>query len=196
TAAIEIAAPRQAVWDYIFAPERHFDFMEGMSSWRSEGRRRMGLGARFAAHMRIGPVDLGSRIEIVEFDPPCDMAWTAITGIEHRGRWRLRRNGERTVVELRAIYHAPGRIVAPLVELIAAPIVQGYLTRSLAVLKQQIEALPRSAAPAARPARAQARRRTPPAGAATRRSPARRGRRRRAHGSHQPPPSRPVRPRR
>ncbi|MEI6419931.1 MAG: SRPBCC family protein, partial [Sphingomonadales bacterium] len=83
-------------------------------------------------------------IEIVEFDPPSDMAWTAITGIEHRGRWRLRRNDERTVVELRVIYHAPGRVVAPLVELVAAPIVHGHLARSLAALKQQVEALPRS----------------------------------------------------
>jgi uncharacterized membrane protein len=145
TDTIEIAAPRQVVWDYIFAPTRHFDFMEGMTGWRREGRRPMGLGARFAMHMQVGPVELGSRIEIVEFDPPSDMAWTAITGIEHRGRWRLRRNDNRTVVELRVIYHAPGRIVAPLVELVAAPIVRGHLTRSLAALKEQVEALPRSA---------------------------------------------------
>jgi len=177
TEAIEIAAPRQVVWDFIFAPARHFDFMEGMTSWRREGRRPVGLGARFAMHMQIGPVELGSRIEIVEFDPPSDMAWTAITGIEHRGRWRLRRNGNGTAVELRLIYHAPGRFVAPLVELVAAPIVRGHLTRSLAALKERVEALPRSET-------------------ATRRSPARGDRQRRVPSSHQRPASRSARPRR
>ena len=40
--------------------------------------------------MRVGSAEIGGLIEIVEFDEPGDMAWTSITGIDQRARWRLR----------------------------------------------------------------------------------------------------------
>ena len=142
TVDIEIAAPRQAVWDFIVAPERHRQFMDGMTRWEVEGKR-VENGARIGMRMRIGSVELGSRIEIVEFDPPCDMAWTSVAGVDHRGRWRLRPSGrDGTRVELRVIYHVPGGILSYLVDLVAAPVVKGQLRRSLTALKQQAEAIP------------------------------------------------------
>lgn len=141
---IDIAAPRQVVWNHIVDPARHLAFMDGMTKWQIEGTRRNGLGARISMGMRIGSIELGSHIEIVEFDPPCDMAWTSITGIDHRGRWRLRTiNGRSTRVELRVTYHAVG-ILAHLADLIASLIVRSHLQRSLEALKQQVEALPRT----------------------------------------------------
>jgi uncharacterized protein YndB with AHSA1/START domain len=136
----EIAAPRQAVWDYIVDPDHYRDFMDGMTQWEIEGRRRTGLGARISMRMRVGSADLGGRIEVVEIDPPCDLAWTSVTGVDHRGRWRLRpRGGGRTHVELRVTYHAPGGVMARLADFLAYPIVRGHLQRSLSALKQQVE---------------------------------------------------------
>lgn len=150
----DIAAPRQVVWDYIVDPRRHLEFMDGMTQWQLEGAQRSRLGARIAMRMRIGSVELGGRIEIVEFDAPGDMAWTSVTGVEHRGRWRLRCGDDgRTRVELRVTYHAPGGIMGYLADLVAAPIVKGHLQRSLTALKRQLEAAPRSSsgrAPTAR----------------------------------------------
>ena len=40
--------------------------------------------------MRVGSADIGGLIEVVECDPAADLAWTSITGIDQRGRWRLR----------------------------------------------------------------------------------------------------------
>lgn len=144
----DIAAPRQVVWDSIVDPRRHREFMDGMTQWQLEGAKgaqRSRLGARIAMRMRIGSVELGGRIEIVEFDAPCDMAWTSVTGVEHRGRWRLRGGDDgHTRVELRVTYHAPGGIMGYLADLVAAPIVKGHLQRSLTALKRQLEAAPRS----------------------------------------------------
>ena len=138
----EIAAPRQRVWEYIVDPDRHLEFMDGMTRWEAEGAKRTGLGTRFAMRMRVGSVELGGLVEIVEFDPPCDMAWTSVTGIDHRGRWRLRPgNGACTDVELRATYYAPGGIMGSLADLVAWPIVRGHLQRSLEQLKHQVETL-------------------------------------------------------
>ena len=139
----EIAAPRQRVWDYIVDPDRHLEFMEGMTRWEVAGKKRTGVGARFAMRMRVGSVELGGLIEIVEFDPPCDMAWTSVTGVDHRGRWRLRPgNGDRAEVELRVTYYAPGGILGSIADLVAWPIVRGHLQRSLEELKHRIETLP------------------------------------------------------
>ena len=139
-----IDAPRQRVWDYIVDPDRHIEFMEGMTQWEAAGAQRTGLGARFAMRMRVGSAELGGLIEIVEFDPPCDLAWTSITGLDHRGRWRLRpRDGGCTDVELRVTYYAPGGIMGSIADLVAWPIVRGHLQRSLEALKQRVETRPR-----------------------------------------------------
>jgi uncharacterized membrane protein len=138
-----IAAPRQRVWKLIVDPDRQLEFMEGMTRWEVQGSKPSGLGARFAMRMRVGSVELGGLIEIVEFDPPCDMAWTSITGVDHRGRWRLRPgSGECTHVELRVTYYAPGGVMGSIADLVAWPIVRGHLQRSLEELKQRVETLP------------------------------------------------------
>jgi polyketide cyclase/dehydrase/lipid transport protein len=138
-----IAAPRPVVWDHIVDPARHLEFMDGMTRWEIDGAHPIALGTCIAMRIRIGSVELGGRIVIVEFDPPGDMAWTSITGVEHRGRWRLRRcDGGRTQVELRVTYHAPGGILGYIPALVAAPIVKHHLQHSLTALTQQLEAPP------------------------------------------------------
>jgi uncharacterized membrane protein len=71
---------------------------------------------------------------------PCDLAWTSITGVDHRGRWRLRRRNEGvTNLELGVAYHVRGGIVAHLADRVASPIVEGHLRRSLKELKVRVE---------------------------------------------------------
>ena len=54
-----------------------------------------GVGARYRMLMHVGSADVGGLIEIVEYDEGRDLAWTSITGIDQRGRWRLREAGRR-----------------------------------------------------------------------------------------------------
>jgi uncharacterized membrane protein len=162
-----IDAPREAVWDYLTHRDQHLEFIEGLTRWEPEGPRHGGLGARFLMGMRIGSVELGGLVEIVEFDPPVDLAWSGVTGVDQRGRWRLRRaeNGG-TSVELRLTYHAPGGVAGFIADLVASPIVRRNLRRSLDALKLRIEDGTRASsrrAPAARGSgkRRRSRRRAP-----------------------------------
>ena len=92
--------------------------------------------------MRVGAAEIGGLIEIVEWRPPRDMAWNSITGIDQRGRWRLRERagGSRTRVELRLQYGVAGSgIIGWIAEQVAAPAVRENLRRSLQELRSQAE---------------------------------------------------------
>jgi uncharacterized membrane protein len=143
----EIEAPRRVVWDYLMSPDGWREFMDGLTSWEVQDAKRRGVGTRFAMRMRIDFIELGGTVEVTEFDPPCDMAWVGVTGVDQRGRWRLREQSHgRTCVELRVTYHAPGGLVAFLADRIARPTVRGHLERSAEQLKRGVEALIRAAA--------------------------------------------------
>jgi len=137
---LEIAAPREAVWDWVSDPERYLHFMSGITRWQVDGTRARGLGARYRMLMRVGSAEIGGLIEVVEFDAPCELAWTSVTGVDQRGRWRLRAvSDDRTRVELRLAYGIPNSGVGGwLAERASAPMVTGNLRRSLAQLERTL----------------------------------------------------------
>ena len=63
----------------------------GSPAGRSRASSASGLGARYRMLMRVGSAEIGGLIEVVEFTEPLDMAWSSVTGVDQRGRWRLRR---------------------------------------------------------------------------------------------------------
>ena len=95
-------------------------------------RRAAGLGARYRMLMRVGSAEVGGLIEVVEFAPERDLAWTSVTGIDQRGRWRLRRAaraGRASSCGCRTASPAAG-IFGWLAEQLAAPTVRGHLGRT------------------------------------------------------------------
>ena len=87
---LEISAPPALVWEYVSDPSRYLHFMSGITRWEVVGNKRVGLGARYRMLLRVGSAEVGGLIEVVEFVKGADLAWTSITGIDQRGRWRLR----------------------------------------------------------------------------------------------------------
>ncbi len=136
-----LAAPIEDVWSIVTDPERVLSFMSGVTRWESVGERATGLGARYRMLLRVGAAEVGGLIEVVEFDEPCDFAWTSVTGLDHRGRWRLRAApGGRTRVELRLAYVVAGAGLSGwLAERIAAPTVSGHVRRTLQQLSRLVE---------------------------------------------------------
>ena len=116
-------------------------FFAGVTRWEVEGSRRTGLGARYRMLLRVRSAEVGGLIEVVEFAPERDLAWTSVTGVDQHGRWRLRPLPEgRTRVELRLQYGvAGGGIWSWLAEQIAGPTVRGHVRRTLAQLKRTVE---------------------------------------------------------
>lgn len=137
---VEIRASKEAIWDYITDPANPTEYFEGLVRWDVEGDQKTGLGARYAMRMRVGTAFLGGTIEVVEWDPGRDMAWTGVTGIDQRGRWRLRaRTPAFTEVTFRYSTTVPGGIVARVAEMIGSRWVVNHFDKTLQNLKAHLE---------------------------------------------------------
>jgi uncharacterized membrane protein len=140
-ASIDVSASPEVIWEFVADPRHYLHFMSGVTRWEVVGERPQGRGARYRMLMRVGSAEVGGLIEIVEFDDARELAWTSVTGIDQRGRWRLRPvSPERTRVELRISYGVAGSgLLGWLAERVAAPTVSGHLRRTLEQLKRQVE---------------------------------------------------------
>jgi uncharacterized membrane protein len=139
--SIVISAPPKLIWDYVTDPGNSLHFMSGVTRWEVQGEQRTGCGARYRMLIKVGSAEVGGLIEVVEFNEPFDMAWSSVTGVDQRGRWRLRDAGNgRTRVELRFAYGVAGAgITGYISELVAAPTLSRHLRRTLQQLKRQVE---------------------------------------------------------
>lgn len=115
--------------------------MSGITRWDAEGEATTGLGARRRMLIKVGSAEVGGLIEMVEWDEPNDMAWSSVTGIDQRGRFRLRPVGNSaTRVEFRYQYGvAGGGITGWVSEHISGPSLSKHLRLSLQQLKRLIE---------------------------------------------------------
>lgn len=139
--SVVISAPPRLVWDYLADPSNYLHFMSGVTRWEVVGEQRGGIGARYRMLMRVGSAEVGGLIEIVEWSPERDMAWSSVTGVDQRGRWRLRDTDDgRTRVEFRFAYGVAGAGLSGLIaERVAAPTISRHVRRSLHQLKRQVE---------------------------------------------------------
>jgi len=135
-----IDADRDDVWKVVSDPDRYPTFMPNLARWETITDGPMGIGARYTVHWKIGSVPVGGVIEVVEFDQPRELAWTSITGITMRGRFRLREDAEgRTRVTFRLSYQAPGGLLGLIADRIATRQVGRTLAETLKTLKAQLE---------------------------------------------------------
>ena len=131
-----IDADRGAVWKIVSDPDRYASFMARLERWESANQQPPGVGARYFVHWKIGSVPVGGLVEVVEFDDLRDLAWVGITGINLRGRIRLRDAGEgRTRVTFRLSYQAPGGIWGYIADRVAVRQVGRTTTETLKRLK-------------------------------------------------------------
>jgi acyl-CoA synthetase (AMP-forming)/AMP-acid ligase II/uncharacterized membrane protein len=136
-----IDAPRDEIWERIADPCAYPAFMAGVTRLeRKSEEPERGAGARYSVRMRVGSADVGGLVEIVEFDDPADLAWTSVTGIDQRLRWRLRETDDgRTRVTLRLAYDAPGGVLGAISEQVSKPMVARNLEQTLHNLRTEIE---------------------------------------------------------
>ncbi len=137
-----VAATPETIWYYLADPENYLRFMSGITHWEVVGEKPSGLGARYRILLRVGAAEVGGLIEMVEWTQPFDMAWHSVTGVDHRGRWRIRQHGSgRCKIEFRFAYGVVGGGIAGLVtQFAAAPAMRRQMRRTLGQLKRQVEA--------------------------------------------------------
>lgn len=141
SASTVVVAPIENVFAVVADPERALSFLSGITRWEVASEDATGLGARYRMLMRVGSAEIGGLIEVVEYEEPRELAWTSVTGLDQRGRWRLRPAGPgRTRVEVRLAYGVAGSGLSGwIAERIAAPTVTRHLRVSLAQLKRLVE---------------------------------------------------------
>jgi acyl-CoA synthetase (AMP-forming)/AMP-acid ligase II/carbon monoxide dehydrogenase subunit G len=139
TAAID--ASREEIWERVADPCAYPRFVAGVTRLeRKSEEPERGIGARYTVRFRVGSADVGGLVEIVEFEEPADLAWTSVTGIDQRLRWRLREADDgRTLVTLRLAYDAPGGLLATMSEQVSRPMVARNLEQTLHNLRSEIE---------------------------------------------------------
>ena len=137
---VTLAVAPEKVWAYLAEPANYPEFMEGVVRWDVEGDRRTGKGARWTIRMRVGTAYVGGLVEVVEFDEGRELAWTSVTGLDQRGRFRLRshRPGQ-TDVTFRLGFTVPGGWLSRVAERIAGRSVVTNVRRSLERLREQLE---------------------------------------------------------
>jgi acyl-CoA synthetase (AMP-forming)/AMP-acid ligase II/uncharacterized protein YndB with AHSA1/START domain len=136
---ILIHASPEEIWELVSNPDHYHRYWHGLTRLERKNDEQ-GLGSRFALRMRIGSADVGGLIEIVECDENADMAWTSITGIDHRVRWRLREADDgRTKVVLRLSWDSPGGLLGSTADRVAAPMVATTLETTLKNLALELE---------------------------------------------------------
>ena len=147
---VTVEAPRHLVWEYVTEPANYPVFIDGLTRWDVAGDRHKGLGARYRMLIRVGAADVGGLIEIVEWQPEGDMAWSSVTGVDQRGRWRLREVAEdRTRVNFRFQYGvAGGGIPGLIAERVEAISLNRRFRVSLLNLKRAVETEQEAAAAA------------------------------------------------
>ncbi len=135
-----VLAPRDGVWELVGDLSRYDYFMADVERWDPASDLRTGCGSRWNMRIKVGSAPVGGLIEVVEYDEPGDLAWTGVTGIEQRGRWRLReRDDGSTDVTLRISFAAPGGVLRLVVERLAAYTLRQSLERTLERLAAQVE---------------------------------------------------------
>lgn len=136
-----IAADPAEVWELLADPANFTRVFSWVTDLEPEDpEREPGAGARYRIRLRVGSAEVGGLIEVVEYDQQRDLAWTSVTGIEQRGRLRLRAaGGGRTRVTIRLSYNAPGVVLGSIAELLSFRMVAGSVRRSLEEAKRELE---------------------------------------------------------
>ncbi|MGZ5309211.1 MAG: SRPBCC family protein [Solirubrobacterales bacterium] len=139
-----VDASAEEVWNFLADFTNYPGFMVGLTRWEPVGERTSGFGARFRLLIHVGAADVGGLIEVVEWHQPTDIAFTSVTGIDQRGRWRIREGRDNTTrVEFRWAYGVAGGGIGGIVaERLAAPTLRRNLRRSLSRLKLALEGEP------------------------------------------------------
>jgi uncharacterized membrane protein len=141
--SIEIDAATDRVWRLIEDPAALTGLDDGLSIEADPETPDGGLHARYRVLWRVGPVPVGTDVEIVELTPGRELAWTSLTGLDHRFRFRLRElDGSRTRLVLRFGYNSAGPL-GLLADLVAYGRARATLRRLLAALKAEAERAPR-----------------------------------------------------
>lgn len=148
---VDVSARPEDVWALIADPAALGTLDAGVIIEPDRPGDPPGVRSRYRALLRIGPVPVGGDVEIVEFIPGRELAWTSLTGIDQRFRLRVRGLDDgRTRLTLRFGYTSPGAL-GVIADLAAFGQVRGLLRGLLQAVRTEAESRERNRRRQARP---------------------------------------------
>src|SRR5271166_72540 len=137
---ILVRAPLEAVWERVGDPVRWPRDLGRMRCSHVTGTPDRGSGARYWLHLEVGAAEVGSLIEVLEYEPNGALSWATVAGLEQRGHWRLRGTDDGScAVSLSVSYQASGGLAALLTDEISSLWVRRYLRESLRTLASRLQ---------------------------------------------------------
>jgi uncharacterized membrane protein len=139
--SIRIAAPPEAVFDYIDDWQNAMKYLRRVDKWVLVDKDGgTGVGAQFKIGVAAGPSHLDGRLQVTEHDRPRTIAFHSMDGPRVEGRWTLTPSGDGTNVVLFASYALPGGILGRVVGSFVSRNAQNDLDASVRELKRLVEA--------------------------------------------------------
>jgi uncharacterized membrane protein len=104
---VTIDAPASVMWELIGEPLLYPRFLRDVTRWEpivgDDGSR-----PRYRIEVRVGGVELGAIVEVTHTSAPLELRWESVSGLEHRGHWRVNENDDHCcTVALELNYRAP-----------------------------------------------------------------------------------------
>ncbi|MCD5421074.1 MULTISPECIES: SRPBCC family protein [Rhodococcus] len=99
------------------------DWMFGVARFQPVGEQVSGLGAVYDSTMRIGPKDLDSRVEVVEWERNRVIVLDSIAGFRAASSWTFTDLGDATRLDVDFGYRLPGGIAGRTLGMLIEPIV-------------------------------------------------------------------------
>jgi uncharacterized membrane protein len=141
TSKTRIAAPPEAVFDYIDDWENAMKYLRRVDKWVLVDKDGgTGVGAVFKIGVQAGPTHLDGRLQVTEHERPHTIAFRSMEGPRVEGRWTLTPDGDATNVVLHAKYELPGGILGRVVASFVNRNAQSDLDSSIRELKRLVEA--------------------------------------------------------
>ena len=137
--SVLIERPPKDVFALVSDLSRGPEWFAGITRWEPRSRRRRGVGAKFRVLAKIGSVEAGGTLVVTEWKPPRTIAWDSESGIDQRGRWRLRKSGSSaTELSLEIEYTLPG-VAGWLAERLAGRVVGRDMMATLLAARRILE---------------------------------------------------------
>ena len=112
TISEDIAAPVDAVFDYVDEHSNTTKYMKDLTKWKPVGPNSHGKGAKFAVAMKAGPMTLSSVVDITTWTQNAAIGWTSVEGFKQTGRWTFTSRGDGTTATFDLEYELPGGIAS------------------------------------------------------------------------------------
>ncbi|WP_241383901.1 SRPBCC family protein [Rhodococcus sp. CH91] len=99
------------------------DWMFGVARFQPTGEQLAGLGAVYDVTMRIGPKDLDSRVEVVEWERDRTIVLDSVAGFRATSSWTFTDLGHATRLDVDFGYRLPGGIAGRTLGMLIEPVV-------------------------------------------------------------------------